>query len=320
MLTSPAAVAKGSRPAYRPYLVSVSGIQRLSPHFTRVTFSADCLADVGTDGLDQRVKLLFPLEHGRHRGQLCDVGADDSAVIAEGSWYARWRALPDNLRAPFRTYTIRSARPEAREIDIDMVLHVDGGPASRWLSTATVGDALIIIGPDRHSRDSAIGIDWHPGDASEFLLIGDETAAPAICSVVDSLPAGVSARAFIEVPSGADVLPVSAGDGVTVTWLPRDGAEHGSRLIPAVRAWVDDNPTIVAGARATAVQTVAEIDVDTELLWEGPERADAGFYGWLAGESSVVKTLRRFLVTESGIDRRRIAFMGYWRHGKSELQ
>jgi NADPH-dependent ferric siderophore reductase len=44
------------------------------------------------------------------------------------------------------------------------------------------------------------------------------------------------------------------------------------------------------------------------------------FYAWLAGESSVIKTLRRFLVSETGIDRKRVAFMGYWRLGKSEAQ
>ncbi|MCW4384894.1 siderophore-interacting protein [Salinibacterium sp. SYSU T00001] len=321
MLTLDVAVEKDARPAYRPYLVTVGALRRLSPHFVRVTFAGESLADFGVDGLDQRIKLVFPLEEGPRRGELCDVGADDPDVIAAGTWYARWRELPDELRSPFRTYTIRAARPREGEIDVDMVFHTDGGgPASRWLMGAKVGDPLIVVGPNARSIDSAVGIDWHPGDANELLLIGDETAAPAICSILESLPLGVSARAFIEVPGAADALPVAAHEGVEVTWLGRNGAEHGSLLDAAVREWVAQNEPIVTAARAARAQTITDVDVDSELLWESPERAEVGFYGWLAGESSVIKSLRRFLVTETGIDRKRIAFMGYWRRGKSELQ
>ena len=35
----------------------------------------------------------------------------------------------------------------------------------------------------------------------------------------------------------------------------------------------------------------------------------------LAGESTMVTRLRRALVTEAGVDRRQVAFMGYWRRG-----
>lgn len=320
MLTLDAAVEKDARPAYRPYLVTVEAVARLSPHFVRVTFGGECLADFGTDGLDQRVKLLFPIEDGPLAGTLCDVGADDPAVISEGSWYARWRELPDASRSPFRTYTVRAARPEQRQVDIDMVAHADGGPASRWLESAAVGDCIVLVGPDAHSLDSAVGIDWHPGRAGELLLMGDETAAPAICSILESLPASASARAFIEVPSTHDVLPVELPAGASITWLARDGAAHGSLLDPAVRSWVADNPAIVARARAADRQVVADIDVDLEMLWDSPGDAAEGFYGWLAGESATIKALRRFLVSETGIDRKRIAFMGYWRLGKAELQ
>lgn len=319
--TTEIAPAKDSRPAYRPYVVTVSALRSLSPHFVRVTFTAESLADFGVDGLDQRIKLVFPLDDGSARGRLCDVGADDATVIAEGTWYARWRALPDAERSPFRTYTVRAVRPALHEVDIDMVLHADGdGPASRWLSRAAIGDELILVGPDAHSVDSAVGIDWHPGDASELLLIGDETAAPAICSILESLPQGVVARAFVEVPSSADALQLDLPQGATITWLARGDGAHGSALDPAVRGWVADNPNVIRPALAAATQPIAEIDVDRELLWDSPADAEPGFYGWLAGESSVIKSLRRFLVSETGIDRKRIAFMGYWRLGKSELQ
>lgn len=320
MLTLDVAVEKDARPAYRPYRVTIAALRPISPHFVRVTFTGEHLDEFGTDGLDQRIKLIFPIEDGSPKGLLCDVGADDPAVIAEGTWYARWRDLPTEKRSPFRTYTVRAVRPALREVDVDMVFHTDGGPASRWLASAAPGDEIIIVGPNARSFDSAVGIDWHPGDASELLLIGDETAAPAISSILETLPDGVVARAFVEVPSAADVLQLDLPAGATITWLPRDGAPHGAVLDPAVRAWVTENAAVIRPALAATTQAVADIDVDRELLWETPDDAAAGFYGWLAGESSVIKTLRRFLVSETGIDRKRIAFMGYWRLGKSEQQ
>lgn len=312
---------KDARPAYRPYVSTVASLQRLTPHYVRVTFTGPALGSFGTDRLDQRIKLLFPLEDGPLKGAVSDVGADDPQVIADGTWYSRWRELPTDVRSPFRTYTVRAVRPEAREIDVDMVAHDDGGPASRWLDRAVVGDEIVIVGPDSGSADSAIGIDWRPGEATELLLIGDETAAPAICSILETLPTGRTARAFIEVPDAADRLPVDLPAGATITWLARADAPHGSLLEPAVRTWVAENPHIIKPALATSAQQVDDVDVDTELLWDSLGEAPGhDFYGWLAGESATIKLLRRFLVSETGIDRKRIAFMGYWRLGKAEIQ
>ena len=63
-----------------------------------------------------------------------------------------------------------------------------------------------------------------------------------------------------------------------------------------------------------------DVDVDASLLWEVPERARAagGVYAWVAGEAAVVRDLRRFLVRDVGLDRRSVAFMGYWRQGRAE--
>lgn len=316
MLTLRRTPVKDARPAYRPYCASVSGLVRLAPHFVRVTFRSPDFDAFGTDGLDQRLKIVFPLEHG-----LSEFGADDEETIADGSWYSRWRALPDARRNPFRTYTVRAVRPQECEIDVDMVSHADGGPASRWLERATLGDEVVIIGPDAGSIDSAIGIDWHPGDARQLLLAGDETAAPAICSVLESLPEGSTARAFIEVPDAADRLPLRLPTGCVVTWLARGSDPVGTLLEPAVRGWVAENMMLIRPALAASAQQLEDVDVDTDLLWDSPEAPrDGHFYAWLAGEAAAIKTLRRFLVSETGIDRKRIAFMGYWRSGRAEAQ
>ncbi|WP_349899345.1 siderophore-interacting protein [Parafrigoribacterium soli] len=308
---------RDARPAYRPYRVAIGAITRLSPHFTRVTFTGADLGHFGTDGHDQRIKIVIPFDDGR----TSDIGAGDAATILDGTWYSRWRELPEDSRNPFRTYTIRAVRPEIAEVDVDLVAHGDGGPASRWLGRARVGDELVVVGPDSRSVESGIGIDWHPGDATALLLAGDETAAPAICSILESLPAGRRARAFIEIPDAADRLPVRLAPGAELTWLPRGGAATGSLLEPAVRDWVAVNPRAIRGAIAASAQQVDEIDVDSELLWDSPlESAGAAFYAWLAGEAGVIKSLRRFLVTETGIDRKAVAFMGYWRLGRAEAQ
>lgn len=302
------------RPAYRPYRAVVAGVRRLSPHFTRVSFRCDDFEHFGTECLDQRIKLLFPLADGSYS----DLGVDDEEAQLAGDWYERWRALPEHRRNPFRTYTVRAIDTDGCRLDVDFVVHGDGGPAARWLLSASPGDELVVIGPDARSAHRGVGIDWRPGDARELLLAGDETAAPAIASILEKLPAGRRARAFIEVPSPEDAIELTTPAGASVTWLPRGSAVTGTALEPAVRAWLAENPRIVAAASASGAQRLDDVDVDRDILWESPEASAAGFYAWIAGESAAVKTLRRMLVREHGIDRSRVAFMGYWRLGRSE--
>ena len=85
---------------------------------------------------------LLSFEHGG--------AAVKGAAIDNGEWYARWRDLPDEARMPFRTYTVRRIDPEALELDIDFVLHHDAGPAGAWAEAATIGDRILVVGPDAH--------------------------------------------------------------------------------------------------------------------------------------------------------------------------
>ncbi|SEA61170.1 siderophore-interacting protein [Leifsonia sp. 21MFCrub1.1] len=302
------------RPAYRPYRAAVDRIERLSPHFTRVSFRCDDFTHFGTECLDQRIKLLFPLADG----SFSDLGIGDEEALAAGDWYERWRALPEHRRNPFRTYTVRAIDTDGCRLDVDFVMHGDGGPAARWLLGAAPGDRIVVIGPDARSEHRGVGIDWRPGEARELLLVGDETAAPAIASILESLPGGCRARAFVEVPSADDELELRLPANASVTWLPRGESVTGTALLPAVRRWLAENPHVVASASATASQQLDEVDVDRDILWETPEGTHPGFYAWIAGESAAVKTLRRLLVRDHGIDRSRVAFMGYWRLGRSE--
>jgi len=298
------------RPAYRPYLVRVSAVTRLSPHFVRVTCTGDDLVHFGTAGLDQRIKLILP----HADGSFADFGQYDAA----GDWYDRWRALPTDRRNVFRTYTVRRIAPEAGELDIDFVVHEGAGPAGSWAEAAQIGHEVIVVGPDERSPHARTGLDWHPGTARRVLLAGDETAAPAICSILEALGDEYDVDAFIEVPTAADALAPSVPASFRLHWLARDDAPHGATLIDAVTAWTSAHTGVLARAAAPRPQLLEDIDVDRELLWDSPEDVDGDFYAWIAGESATIKTLRRLLVSGCGVDRKRVAFMGYWRLGQSE--
>ncbi|WP_416377467.1 siderophore-interacting protein [Arthrobacter sp. JZ12] len=198
------------------------------------------------------------------------------------------------------------------------------------------------------------GIEWRPGLAQNVLLAGDETAVPAISAILESLPEDIRGHAFLEVPDGSDCQDIQTRSDVGISWLVRGGRPHGELLDAAVRqavkvpGWVSlaapfrvslgaDTPSgqaLRAAANGAAGPEPEEIDIDTTILWETPQLLDASaldgslnpdkpsgalpFYAWIAGEAAVVRGLRRYLVRDVGIDRKQVAFMGYWRQGKAE--
>lgn len=305
-----------TRPAYRPYAATVAEVQRLSPHFTRVVFTGEEFDLFGTAGLDQRIKLILPLPDGT----LSDIGQHDADVIDAGEWYSLWRAMPLATRGPLRTYTVRRIDPVARRLTVDFVVHHDAGPAGSWAEQAAPGQGIVIVGPDQRSENRRQGLDWHPGTARRVVLAGDETAAPAICAILEALDASYEVDAFIEVPTVADHLDLAVPDTFRVSWLPRADRPHGAALTEALTAWSATAGDVLARAAAPRRQELADIDVDHDLLWDSPEDFEGEFYAWIAGEAATVKGLRRHLVQGCGVDRKRVAFMGYWRLGQSERQ
>lgn len=309
--------------AERPFLLCATEVvhaERLSPSFVRVHLAAPELAELGGDGptYDQRIKLVFP------DGE----GPLPSFVDGDG-WYAEWLARPQAERGHMRTYTVRDVLGSGADtrLVVDLVVHgVDGhgeaGPGSRWAAAAAPGSRVVVVGPRRGFPYG--GIEFAPPAGAELLLVGDETAVPAVLATLAQLDASARGAAFLEVPTAADVQTVVHPEGVRVTWLPREGAGHGSLLHPVVLAHLG------AGAGAAIDVPAEEVDPD---LWETPDHSSSGeelepvvravgddlgdLYAWIAGESRVVTGLRRVLVKDLGLDRRRVAFMGYWREGRS---
>lgn len=312
-------------PGFRPYKVSIRTVTRLSPHYTRIVFAGEQLSRLGTDGFDQRIKILLPLSDGRWG----DPHLFDEDSIAQGMWYQQWKDLDNDDRNPVRTYTIRKADPEHRELTVDFVIHAKAGPAGTFAASAVPGDEAVIIGPDSHSVHSAIGIDFHPGPSRHLLLIGDETAAPAIAAILEQLAESDwrgSGIAITEVEHGDDILHLSAPQHFRLYQRSRRGVPRGERIMERLRTLAASGEVSSAldhergVSAASEVADVDDLDSDADFLWEVPAQApDDGLYAWVAGEASMVRSIRRFLIAELGLDRKRIAFMGYWRDGKKEI-
>lgn len=265
-------------------LIQVTDVRRITPHMARITFAGEGLDDFPT-WPDQQLKLCFP-KPGQTEPRLPDEGADGDVM----RWYQAFLAIPEDERPWMRSYTVRSYDPNRQQITVDFVLHgasasasastADAacGPATRWAASASVGDTLARYGPD------AVYARPLPLDTADWLLLaGDETALPAIGSLVESLPPGACAVAYIEVADTAEEQRFTTRADVTVHWVHRNGidAEHGDALLSAVRA-------------------------------AGPFPSGSAF-AWLGGEAGAVRGLRRHLVGERGIDKRQIDFTGYWR-------
>jgi NADPH-dependent ferric siderophore reductase len=303
--------------------VEVQRVERVSPSFVRIELGGPGLAECGTAGplYDQRMKIVFP----NAAGNLPSFSGMDE------SWWDTWVRIPEDERGTMRTYTIRDLVGSGRDtrLVVDIVVHEPGdhgtgtGPGNDWALRAAPGDRLIILAP-RLGHEFG-GIEWSPGTATRVLLAGDETAVPAIRGILRDLPADAVGAAFIEVPTADDIQrDIAAPDGLELTWLPRGDAPRGASLHAAVIA-------LLTGSAETAPE-LSDEEVDPDL-WETPVHSSsgeavapttevptagtphAGLYAWIAGESKVVTGLRRRLVNELGIDRRQVAFMGYWREG-----
>lgn len=252
--------------------------RRLGPSLIRVTFTGagdEDLKEFASGGRDQSLSLFLP-----HPGQPEPV----MPPVVDGDLYGAlgaWRAMPDDVRAVMRSYTVRVQRHDPGEVDIDFAVHEDGGPACHWAQQASEGDRVVVLGP---AVEENTGVRFQPpADADEVLIWADETALPAASAILESLPAGTKAQVWLEVPHAGDRLELTTAADATVTWLVRD--EGAPSAVEAVRA--------------------AEV-------------AGAAPYVWIAGESGVVKALRRHFVNERQFDRRRVTFVGYWRKGLSE--
>ncbi|MFJ7588057.1 siderophore-interacting protein [Streptomyces sp. NPDC097617] len=267
---------------FRFFELEVVRTRRLGHSFLRVTFGGESLAGFHSGGFDQSLSLFLPASGQEHTV----LPSTD-----EDTWFAAWRAMPEEERPVMRSYTVREQRrtPEGvDEVDIDFVLHGDTGPASRWAGQAVTGRRILAIGPAVRENKS---VRFQPPAGTDAIwMYADETALPAAAAILDRLPAGSRVRAWFEVPHEDDRLDLATLADADITWIVResDGRERTEQVLGALRA--------------------AE-----------PAAAEAP-YAWLAGEAGTIRSVRRHFVQERFIDRRAVRFTGYWRLGASEEQ
>jgi NADPH-dependent ferric siderophore reductase len=174
-----------------------------------------------------------------------------------------------------RDYTPRRHDASANTLELDFALH-DAGPATQWAEQAKPGDVLGVGGP-RGSFIVPTAFDWH-------LLIGDDTALPAIARRVAELPAGTRVVVLAEVDGKADELELAGDADLSVTWAHRNGAAPGAS------------------------------DALSRAL-DGMKLPAGDYYAWVAAESLTAKGLRAQLLADHGANPKWMRAAGYWRRG-----
>lgn len=221
----------------------------LAPNYVRIRLSGEDLAGFSSLGADDHMRLFFP-------------DGPTSSV--------------EELRAaPSREYTPLAWGDDW--LDVEFVVHGDAGVAGPWAASAPLGSFVGVGGP----RGSAV-IEGAPG---AWMLVGDETAIPAIRRLAALIPADAPARIVIEVPSAADQVEIDAP--VEIEWLHRDDALEGSALI----AFLDSLS-------------------ETDAIGDDP-------FCFIAAEQAIVKP-GRALLGRWGVDVSKAVVKGYWKRGDDE--
>ncbi|MFI7404404.1 siderophore-interacting protein [Streptomyces sp. NPDC049541] len=254
------------RPARKPRKAQSAQVvrtERLTPHMQRVVLGGEGLAGFAADTCtDHYVKLLFP--------------PSEDVTYPEPFDLERIREeLPRDQWPVTRTYTVRAWDPVHRELTLDFVIHGDEGLAGPWAARVQPGETVHFMGPGgAYAPD--LGADWH-------LLVGDESALPAIARSLESLPEGVTAHAFVEVSGPEEEQKIDSD--VEVVWLHRGDRPVGEALVEAVRSL------------------------------RFPE---GRMHAFVHGEAHFVKELRQLLRCDLAVPREDLSISGYWRLGHNE--
>ncbi|MFC4276588.1 siderophore-interacting protein [Achromobacter aloeverae] len=186
--------------------------------------------------------------------------------------------FPEGGEVERRDYTPRRHDAAARTLTIDFALH-DAGPATRWALQAKAGDSLEFGGP-RGSMVVEWSYDW-------WLLIGDETALPAIGRRVEEAPAGTRIITVGIVPGAEDEQRFDTRADHTALWVHRP-PEHADDAAPVMQA----------------LKSVALPPGDG--------------YVWAAAEAGVAKAIRGYLRDEIDHPRAWTKVVGYWKKGQAD--
>jgi NADPH-dependent ferric siderophore reductase len=240
-------------------LVEVVDVEPRTARMVRVRLRGADLVDMPAAEPAASVRLLLP------------APATEALVLP--TWNGNEFLLADGTRPALRTFT-PWRDPGSDTLAVDVVLHGEG-VASGWAVRARPGLPAALSGPGR-------GYTVVP-DASAYVLLGDESALPAMCQVLDALPDSMPTHVVVELGADSGRLALPARDARTVDWrVATAGARPGDAFVEAARAL--DLPD---GARV-----------------------------WAAGEAAAVQRLRRHLFEERALPRAHTSVRGYWKVGR----
>lgn len=239
--------------------LDVRRVQRLTPHMQRVVFGGDDLQGFTSAAPDDHVKLFFPNAAG-------DIV--QPVLGSNGPEYP-----PGRDYSPMRDYTPRHYDPSLNELTIDFVLHGDG-PASLWAEQAAAGQIIGAGGP----RGSFIVAN----DYDHYVLIGDETALPAIGRWLAEMPASAAVDVLVEIPETSDRQDLPSPASVAVQWFARHG------------------------------ESAQNSDLLEQALQKLQTHAGDTYY-WVATESSRARAIRLWLTEERHVSKDDVKAKGYWK-------
>ena len=243
----------------------VVDVQRVTPHLVRITLAGEDLRDYVDNGGDQHVAVLF---------------FGDEVIVPDPFTGAAMKRMRPYVRPRMRRYTIRRFEPESRTLEIDVLVHDDDGPGTQWASSVRVGDLVYWWGPTEA---------WHPDPGTEHvLLVGDETALPAIEAIVRETAARIRVSVVAEV-TGAQDEPYLAevAHSAEITWVHRDA-----------------DPSTALARFLEAVRSLPPATSTTQV--------------WGATEYRTVQALRRHFHADLGLDRQRAFLVTYWTRGQPQ--
>ena len=241
--------------------VEVRRVERVTPRMSRVTLAGPELDGFSVEDPAASVRLLLP--------------ATGTTELVIPEWNGNEFLLPDGRRPAIRTFTPVRVDPGSSALDLEIVVH-EAGVASRWVQVAQPGSAVAVSGPGRgYTVDR---------DAAAYLLAGDETAVPAMCQLLEVLPADRPVQVLVEIAHTDARLALPGHPECTVEWhVLAPGRPPGDALVAAVVG--------------------ADIPAAARL--------------WVAGEAAAMQRIRRHLFQERGLSRAEATVRGYWKHGRS---
>jgi len=172
-----------------------------------------------------------------------------------------------------RRYTVRSWDDAAKELTLDFVVHGTDGVAGPWAAAVAEGDVLVFEGPGSGYRPDPEA-DWH-------LLVGDESALPAIAASLEAVPEGALAVVRLLCDGPDHEIALTTPGELDLEWLHRNGDE-------------DDVDLLVESLRTLAFPR-------------------GRVHAFVHGEADEIRAIRRHLLADRGLERGDMSCSPYWR-------